>query len=553
MEYTYDAAGFRAHFERSFTWVNGYMRNVHRFPNKTAMTDPMAGRSWTYRELNEDVNRFANAMKARGVGQGDLVLYQLYNSPQFALCYIAPQKLGAINSPANFNLAAGETSRLIDRDRPKVYVYDCDVKDMAWKALELSEYKPPVVLAVDYRGQRPSLPQGHQFFDEFLAQGSTEEPPADYEPDIYAEVTRFGTSGTTGTPKGVPLNSINEVMSAHDTIMHFPLTPQDVTMNMTPWFHRGGLHSGGINPTFYAGASLVILRMFTAKACFDYVRDYGVTFLIGVPSALENLAKRQEKHPADLSGLHGIVTMGAPLEKSDCIRYQQLLTPRIFNGYGTTETFWNSFLRPEDLPAMAGSAGRACTDDEVRVVRIYDDRRAEPDEVVPQDGVTPGEIIIYTAGKSALCYTANEEQTREKYYKGWFYTKDMGTWNEDCFVSVTGRRDDMIVCMGENIYPAQLEAVICTCPKVRDCMVVGVPDPSRGQCVAAYVIAEDESLTVQELNRFCVESNDISGYKCPRYYCIVKELPYTATGKKQHVLLKAQAAADLTEGRLLRP
>ena len=424
---------------------------------------------------------------------------------------------------------------------------------MAWKALELSEYKPPVVLAVDYRGQRPSLPQGHQFFDEFLAQGSTEEPPVDYEPDIYAEVTRFGTSGTTGTPKGVPLNSINEVMSAHDTIMHFPLTPRDVTMNMTPWFHRGGLHSGGINPTFYAGASLVILRMFTAKACFDYVRDYGVTFLIGVPSALENLAKRQEKHPADLSGLHGIVTMGAPLEKSDCIRYQQLLTPRIFNGYGTTETFWNSFLRPEDLPAMAGSAGRACTDDEVRVVRVYDDRRAEPDEVVPQDGVTPGEIIIFTAGKSALCYTANEEQTREKYYKGWFYTKDMGTWNEECFVSVTGRRDDMIVCMGENIYPAQLEAVICTCPKVRDCMVVGVPDPSRGQCVAAYVIAEDESLTVQELNRFCVESNDISGYKCPRYYCIVKELPYTATGKKQHVLLKAQAETDLAEGRLLRP
>mgnify|MGYP004539172117 CR=1 FL=1 len=389
MEYTYDAAGFRAHFERSFTWVNGYMRNVRRFPNKTAMTDPMAGRSWTYRELNEAVNRFANAMKARGVGQGDLVLYQLYNSPQFVLCYIAPQKLGAINSPANFNLAAGETSRLIDRDRPKVYVYDCDVKDMAWKALELSEYKPPVVLAVDYRGQRPSLPQGHQFFDEFLAQGSTEEPPVDYEPDIYAEVTRFGTSGTTGTPKGVPLNSINEVMSAHDTIMHFPLTPQDVTMNMTPWFHRGGLHSGGINPTFYAGASLIILRMFTAKACFDCVRDYGVTFLIGVPSALENLAKRQEKHPADLSGLHGIVTMGAPLEKSDCIRYQQLLTPRIFNGYGTTETFWNSFLRPEDLPAMAGSAGRACTDDEVRVVRIYDDRRAEP----AQDSLHQGVVL----------------------------------------------------------------------------------------------------------------------------------------------------------------
>ena len=553
MNYTYDAAGFRAQFERSFTWINGFLRNVRRFPDKTAVTDPLAGQSWTYRELNRDVNRFANAMRACGVTQGDLVLYQLYNSPQFVLCYIAPQKLGAINSPANFNLAAGETARLIDRDRPKVYVYDCDVREMAWKALELSAYKPPVILAVDYRNLRPELPVGHQFFDAFLSQGSPEEPEADFVPDIYAEVTRLGTSGTTGTPKGVPLNSVNEVMSAHDTIMHFPITPQDVTMNMTPWFHRGGLHSGGINPTLYAGASLVILRMFTAKACFDCVQHYGVTFLIGVPSALENLARRQEKHPMDLSGLHGIVTMGSPLEKSSCIRYQQLLTPRIFNGYGTTETYWNSFLRPEDLPAMAGSAGRACTDDEVRVVRVYEDRRAEPDETVPQDGVTAGEVIIRTAGKSALCYTDNPEQTRERYYKGWFYTKDMGTWNRDSFVYITGRRDDMIVCMGENIYPEQLEAVICTCPKVRDCMVVGVPDPSRGQCVAAYVIADDETLTVQELNQFCTGSDDISGYKCPRYYCITEELPYTATGKKQHTLLKRQAAADLEAGRLQRP
>ena len=553
MEYTYDAAGFRAHFERSFTWVNGYMRNVRRFPNKTAMTDPMAGRSWTYRELNEDVNRFAHAMKARGVGQGDLVLYQLYNSPQFVLCYIAPQKLGAINSPANFNLAAGETSRLIDRDRPKVYVYDCDVKDMAWKALELSEYKPPVVLAVDYRGQRPSLPQGHQFFDEFLAQGSTEEPPADYEPDIYAEVTRFGTSGTTGTPKGVPLNSINEVMSAHDTIMHFPLTPRDVTMNLTPWIHRGGLHSGGINPTFYAGASLVILRMFTAKACFDYVRDYGVTFLIGVPSALENLAKRQEKHPADLSGLHGIVTMGAPFEKSACEKYMKLLTPNIFNGYGTTETFWNSFLRPDDLPEMAGSAGRACTDDEVRVVALHDDRIATPDETVPTDGQTPGEVILFAPYKSALCYTQNPEMTAERYHDGWFYTHDVGTWDAGHYVTVRGRRDDMIVCMGENIYPAQLEEVLCTHPKVADCMVAGVPDASRGESVAAYLIPADTSLTAKELARWCAANDDLSDYKCPRYYRFVTELPYNATGKKLHVQLKRQAAADLADGLLERP
>ena len=553
MGYTYDAENFRTVFERSFTWISGFMRSVSRYPDKTAMIDPLAGRSWTYSELNAEVNRLANALKNAGTGEGDIVMYQLYNSPQFAFCYIAPQKLGAVNSPVNFNLAAGETARLIDRDRPKAYIYDCDVREMAWKALELCEHRPDAVIAVDYRGARPELPEGHVFFEDFVAGADYGEPVTDHVPDMYAEVTRFCTSGTSGTPKGVPLNNVNEVLSAHDTIMHFPLTPRDVTMNMTPWFHRGGLHSGGITPTFYVGAALVIMRMFSAKACFDLVEKYGITFLIGVPSALNNLAMRQEKHPADLSGLRGIVTMGSPLERDDCIRYQKLLSPNIFNGYGTTETFWNSFLRPWDLPEMAGTAGSACTDDDVRVVRMYDGRRADPDDLVPADGKTQGEIIINASCKSALCYAGDPAQTAEKYSGGWFYTKDVGTWDEKRFVTVAGRKDDMIICMGENIYPAQLEEVINRHPKVQDCMVTGVADAARGQSVAAYIVPKDESLTVKELNRWCADSDDISGYKCPRYYALVSELPYNSTGKKQHAVLRARAEQDMRDGVLLRP
>ena len=103
----------------------------------------------------------------------------------------------------------------------------------------------------------------------------------------------------------------------------------------------------------------------------------------------------------------------------------------------------------------------------------------------------------------------------------------------------------MIVCMGENIYPAQLEEVLCTHPKVADCMVAGVPDASRGESVAAYLIPADDTLTA--------ENDDLSDYKCPRYYRFVTELPYNATGKKLHVQLKQQAAADLAAGLLERP
>ena len=110
----------------------------------------------------------------------------------------------------------------------------------------------------------------------------------------------------------------------------------------------------------------------------DWVAEHGLTFLIGAPTNLAMLSAEQQARPRDLSSLHGIVTMGAPLDREACLRYQELLTPRIFNGYGTTEAFWNTFLRPADLPEHAGSAGRACTDDDVAVVKVYEDVSRRP-------------------------------------------------------------------------------------------------------------------------------------------------------------------------------
>src|SRR5207244_4112997 len=117
----------------------------------------------------------------------------------------------------------------------------------------------------------------------------------------------------------------------------------------SPLFHRGGLYSGGPNPVFYVGAEIATLRHFDADTALDLVESERLTFLIGAPTNLVQLADAQERRPRDLSSLRGIVTMGAPLDRAAALRFQTLLTPRIFNGYGTTETFWNTFLRPEDF------------------------------------------------------------------------------------------------------------------------------------------------------------------------------------------------------------
>jgi acyl-CoA synthetase (AMP-forming)/AMP-acid ligase II len=337
-------------------------------------------------------------------------------------------------------------------------------------------------------------------------------------------------------------------MSAHDVGMHFPLSPYDRTLNMTPWFHRGGLYSGGPNPVFYLGGGVVPLRAFDPAKVLDWVGAYGLTFLIGAPTTLEMLADEQERSPRDLSTLRGIVTMGAPLDRASALRYQELLTPRIFNGYGTTEGFWNTFLRPEDLPDHAGSAGRACTDDDVAVVQTYPERKAEPDDEVARDGAEIGEVIMRSP-KSGFAYVGGGDLDAEKFHRGWLYTGDLATWDEDGFVTILGRKDDMLISGGENVYPVQVEETLQRHPAVRDAVVVGVPDERWGQRVVAYVIpAEGASVTAAELDAHCVADDALASFKRPRGYRFVDAVPMTATGKKMHFKLAEQAAADAEAG-----
>ena len=551
MNSTYDIEAFKKEFEQSFTWLNGFMRNVMRFSEKEALFDPASGRKWSYKQLNEMCNKLANALRKSGVKKNDVVTYQLFNSPEFVYSYIAPQKIGAINNPINYNLSPGETSQIIDHNQPLVYIYDSEIKETAVKALEMCKNKPAIVLMAITNNKEASCPQGHILFDDYISDSSSDNPILE-NVSIYDEVTRLQTSGTTGLPKGVPLNNANEVLSAHDVLMHFPLNPNDKTMNMTPWFHRGGLHSGGPTPTLYAGGEVIVMRTFQPKLCLEYVEKYKITFLIGVPAVLGVLASRQEKKPCDLSTLKGIITMGSPLERAACIRFQNMLTPNIFNGYGTTETFWNTFLRPYDLPLMSGTAGRSCTDDDVRVVKAYEDRKAEPDNLVATNNKEVGEIIIKSPAKTTFSYYKNPEATEMKYKNGWFYTGDLGTWDSKQFVTIVGRKDDMIISAGENIYPTKIEEVINEFEKVEECIVTAVPDRARGEAVTAYVIPKDDSLTVAELNEYCSNHPMLSKYQCPRYYRFVSELPRTATGKKQHFKIKQQAEEDLKNGLLMR-
>ncbi|MBQ7608067.1 MAG: AMP-binding protein [Desulfovibrionaceae bacterium] len=547
MEFTYDVTAFKETFEHEFTWLSGFMRNVHRFADKRALFYPVAegnAKSWTYAELNCAANKLGHAFQADGIKKNDVVMYMLYNSPEFVFCYIACHKIGAINSPVNYRLSSAELAAILEDSRPRVFVYDDSLAKSVRNALELSEFIPKQLICVRSQSASQSYESTclrAREFESYIESMSSENPEPDRPPHIYDETTRLYTSGTTNRARAVPMNAINEVLSSHDVMMHFPLNSTDLTMNMTPWFHRGGLHSGGPTPTLYAGGEVVILREFSPKQCLHIVQNHKVTFLIGVPSIIALLARIQEREKADLSSLRGIVTMGSPFEKVACEKCLKLFTPNIFNGYGTTETFWNTFLRPYDLPAMAGTAGRSCTDDEVRIVHVVENGHADPDDLVAKDNTEVGEIIIKSPAKSTMCYVNNPKMTREKFHKGYHYTGDLGTWDANEFVTIVSRKDDMILCNGENIYPTQIEAVINAHPKVQECAVVGVADRLHGQCVAAYIVPSDPSLTVDEIKRYCFGVPLLSAFKRPRFYYLVKELPHTATGKITHYVLRKKA------------
>ncbi len=548
---TYNVDMFRDTFESKFTYLNGFLRNTHRYAERTALTCPIREKSWTYPELNEECNMLADALVADEVTKNDVLMYQLFNCAEFVFLYLAPQKIGTVNCPINFRLSCGETAYIIDDSKPAVYFYDAEIKDTAEKALNMAKHKPKRVVMVDIYGTSKPF-AGSISYSEYVKDKSKEEPAIKLSSHIYDETTRLYTSGTTGMPKGAPLNNINEILSAHDVIMHFPLSPIDKTMNMTPWFHRGGLYSGGPNPTLYIGGELVTLRAFDSKTILDYVGKYGLTFLIGTPSTLKLLYDEQVNKPRNLSKLKGIVTMGAPLEKNDCIKYHKVLTPNIFNGYGTTEAFWNTFLRPYDLPEMAGSAGRSCTDDDVAVVKSYDSRMAEPNDYAAKNNKEIGEVIVRAPGKCAYDYINRPEETKKKYYKGWMYTGDLATWNNKEYITIVGRKDDMLISGGENIYPVQVEEVINENAKVQECVVTGVPDDKWGQMVVAYVIKKNSSLTAQELEEFCKNHPMLARYKRPKYYRFVDNIPLTATGKKMHYKVKEQAAEDIKKSLLER-
>jgi long-chain acyl-CoA synthetase len=466
----------------------------------------------TYQEVDAAANQVANLLRANGIGRGDKVALASVNIPQFPIVYYGILKAGAAVVPFNVLLKGREIAY--------------HLSDSGAKAFFCFAGGPGLPLGEEGRAGFDATPSCEHFFliDESFVDVLSGQPqtfetvatePADTAVVLY-------TSGTTGTPKGAELTHANMVMNALTCHRLFGTVEHDVHLVALPLFHSFG-QSVQLNAGFGAGATLVLVPRFDARGVLGLMQREHVTFFAGVPTMYWGLVGAD---PAefDLDAIAGSLRMavsgGAALPVEILEQTHKIYGVRIREGYGLSETSPLATFNHPGRVAKPGSIGQPVWGVEVKLVD------KEGNEVPEGEA---GEIAI--RGHNVMKgYLGRPEATEAAIRDGWFRTGDIATRDEDGYYFIVDRAKDMIVRGGFNVYPRELEEVIMTHPAVSLVAVVGVPHPSHGEEVKAFVIRQaGATVTEAELIAWCKEN--MAGYKYPRLVEFRDEFPMTSTGK----------------------
>ncbi len=369
-------------------------------------------------------------------------------------------------------------------------------------------------------------------YNQLLSSHSVEEPQIDIHEDDPHLI--LFTSGTTGVPKGAVITQKNYFLHTGVFVHQMGFRGSDVYMNVYPMFHMGGPCS--MLACVYGGSTLVIVSTPpTPIKILETIQRHKVTHFMAVPTLWTRLLEYPEFDNYDLSSLK--VAMGAsdamPKDMlEEVLKRTPAASPQL---YGLTEGGILTYLNPEDSTRKIGSSGKPHCQSEIRLVD-------EDGKDVPHGEV--GEIICRGEHQLAF-YWDMPEETANAIRDGWLYTGDLGRVDDEGHLYIVGRKKDMIISGGQNIYPAEIEKVLLKNLKIEEIAVIGIPDKEWGESVVAVVVLkENETMTEEEVITYVKEN--MASYNKPRYVRIVEALPRTdATGKIQKAELRKQYAEDL--------
>jgi fatty-acyl-CoA synthase len=468
----------------------------------------------TFASFDARATEVGKAFVANGIGRGSNVLMMMRNRLEFMELNVGAQRVSAPACSVSWRSTAAELAYLAQSsDAKMLFVEDC-FEEIALEALERMPGFPRerlFVVGQSRHGLRP--------YDEFLAMGAAIRKRVD-RADVGAAVVIY-TSGTTGKPKGAVRTFPREALpQALRFIVETPMVSDDVHLAVCPLYHSTAY--GFVSLSGLLATTVVILDEFKLEPFVDAIERHRVTTTAVVPTILSRLLRWRETttEARSLASLRAVFTAGAPLPGPLANAFMDEFGEVLFNVYGATETGMVTLAKPRDLREAPGSIGRPVPGNHLRFV----------DEVggdAPAGGV--GELYVHSP-MLVKGYYKNDEATRESMLDGYFSVGDLARMDENGRVFIEGRRRDMIIVGGTNVYPAEVEAALDEHPAVQESAAVGVPDNDLGERVRAFVAVKPGRTLEQEELRAFVRAR-LSGVKVPRDFVFMPELPRNLSGK----------------------
>jgi len=479
------------------------------YPDEVAYRNLADESTITFAQWERESNRLARGLQARGVGKGDLVAIYLEAEQilDWIVTYSAVHKLGAVSVPTNNRLSPPEVRSIFEHAEPTAIVtsgvYEETVAPLVGSLPSLK-----VVAVVD--------PSSREGFTDIEDVKGTDDGEIQVPIDEHDLADVMYTSGTTGRPKGVAVRHGNVALLPNA----LPAWQGTSWLTASPVFTLAGL--GFIYNPMKAGMTVQYLPKFDADRWFEIVEQYRPVIVFIVPAMAQLLINHPGFGAADLSSLGTVILGSAPLAPATLLRLQEKLPGvPVLNSYGMTEGGYATFtMDPKGSRTHPGAVGRPKPPVEVRIV---DDEGTD----CPLGGV--GEVITRNpAGHRE--YYKDPEATAHMWEGGWLHTGDLGHLDADGYLYIVGRKKEMIVRGGMNVYADDVEAVLHAHPAVVEAAIVGIPHDVLGEDIAAYVVVRPgETVTSEEIQRFAGER--LADYKVPRRVDFLTELPRNAGGK----------------------